>query len=183
MMMLVALPATVWGQVTNPARQQQLDDWHSATQKTALATLGITTSLGFSLFANKESLFTDGLCKAGDPMMGDFGCNGGLAIVHFVFAGATLAFFIASEIIATQMNPSPYETGDARRDGASSTIRWVNVGLFSLQPLLGLIAAHPGLIGIPSEHRATVSRWLRTAHFGVGLGIMSTYSVQAGMQW
>ena len=43
---------------------------------------------------------------------------------------------------------------------------------------------HPGLIGIPVESRP-MSRVLRTVHFGVGvgLGLATTYSVNAALQW
>ncbi len=183
MLIVVALPVTAWAQVNTAAEQRRLEDWHSATQKAGLVTLGIAAGLGMPLMANKETLLSEGLCKAGDPMFDEFGCNGGLSILHFGFAAATLGLFIATEIIAMEMNPSPYETGNSTIDGAGGALRWVNVGLFAVQPVLGLLAAHPGLIGVPEAHRAAVSRVLRTIHFSIGLGLVSTYSVQAGLQW
>jgi hypothetical protein len=143
----------------------------------------LTTSLGIPLAANKETLFSDGLCKSGDPMMGrSFGCHG-LSIVHFIAAGSTLALYVASEILATLMVQSPYATGDTRQDNARTAFRWTNVALFSMQPVLGVLAAHPGLIGIPPEARVMFSKVLRTLHFAVGVGLTTTYSVQAGLMW
>jgi hypothetical protein len=183
-LIIVALPTAAFAQDLDPAQQQRLKDWRSATQKAGLATLGVAVGLGIPLAANKPTLFSDGLCKAGDPMFGSsFGCDGGLAITHFVFAGSTLALFVASELIAMEMSPSPYETGDTTRDNASKAFLWTNVGLFSVQPLLGLLAAHPGLIGIPPDARVMFSKVLRTLHFAVGLGLVSTYAVHAGLQW
>ena len=143
-LIIVALPTAAFAQDLDPVEQQRLKDWRSATQKAGLASIGIAVGLGIPLAANKPTLFSDGLCKAGDPMFGSFGCDGGLAIVHFVFAGSALALFVASELIAMEMSPTPYETGNTTRDNASKAFLWTNVGLFSVQPLLGLLAAHPG---------------------------------------
>jgi hypothetical protein len=183
LVIVVALPLTALAQDADAAEQKRLKDWHSATQKAGLLTLGLAQGFGIPLMANKETLFSNGLCKAGDPMFWEFGCNGGLTILHFAFAATTLGLFITSEVLATQMAPSPYETGDSTRDGAASILRWVNVGLFTLQPILGLITAHPSLLGIPPEHRVMVSRILRSIHFAIGLGLVSTFTLQAGLQW
>jgi hypothetical protein len=180
---IVALPTAAFAQDLDPVQQQRLHDWRSATQKAGLVSMGIAVGLGIPLAANKPTLFSDGLCKAGDPMFGSFGCDGGLAIVHFIFAGSALALFVSSELIAMEMSPTPYETGNTTRDNASKAFLWTNVGLFSVQPLLGLLAAHPGLIGIPPDSRVMFSKVLRTLHFAVGLGLVTTYSVQAGLQW
>ncbi len=180
----LAVPAGAWAQVASPdTRQQDLDRAHSIVQKTGLGTLAVTGALGFMLFANKETLFGDGLCASGNALGGDFGCNGGLSVLHFVFAASTLGLFVAQEVIAAKMDPSPYETGDSAKDRAMNGLRWATVGLFAAQPVLGLIAAHPGIVGVPTEHRAMVSRVLRTVHFGVGLGVATTYTVNAALQW
>jgi hypothetical protein len=186
--MVVALPTAAFAQDYDPVEQQRLSDWRSGTQKAGLVTMGIAIGLGMPLAANMPTLFSDGLCKAGDPMFGkmlgeSFACNGGLAITHFIFAASTLVLFVTSEILAAEMVNSPYRTGDTSRDNAARAFMWTNVGLFSVQPLLGLLAAHPGLIGIPPDARLMFSKVLRTIHFSVGLGLASTYAIQAGLMW
>jgi len=180
--LMLAVPLRSFAQVTEPAREEELNRAHRVMQKAGLATMGVTTALGFALLANKPTLFSDGLCEAGDPMFGELGCHG-LSIVHFAFAATTLGLFAADEIVKAKMERSPYHTGDPRRDDAANALRWTNVALFAVQPVMGILATHPWLIGIPPEHRVTFSKVLRTIHFGVGVGLATTYSVQAGLQW
>ncbi|MBL8954017.1 MAG: hypothetical protein JNK82_24785 [Myxococcaceae bacterium] len=183
--LVLAVPASGWAQVATPEleRQQNLDRAHSAVQKTGLATLAIAGTLGLIQFANKPTLFGDGLCSTGEAIGGDFACGGGMSILHFVFAASTLGLFVAEQVIAAEMNPSPYRTGDLNKDRATDHLRWVNAGLFIAQPVLGLIAAHPALIGIPTDARPMFSRVMRTVHFGVGLGLATTYTVNAALMW
>jgi hypothetical protein len=63
------------------------------------------------------------------------------------------------------------------------TLRYVNIGLFAVQPVLGLISAYPQLIGIPKRSREGFSKVMRTVHFGIGGGLATTYSINAGLQW
>ena len=183
MLVALALPAAGWAQVTETQRQRDLDYAHSTVQKAGLGTLAVTGALGLVLFANKPTLFGDGLCSTGDGIFGEYGCGPGLAVTHMAFAVASAGLFIAQEILAAKMDPSPYLEGSTGRQNTMEALRWTNVGLFAVQPVLGIIAAHPGLIGIPASARADFSRVLRTVHLGVGLGLATTYSVNAALQW
>jgi hypothetical protein len=179
----LALPMAARAQASVQQEQERLEVAHSAVQKTGLATLLVTGALGVTLLANKETLFSDGLCAAGRPAFGEFGCNGGLSVLHFAFAATTLVAFVTSEILAEAMPVGPYDTLDPVKGPTMRTIRWVNVGLFAAQPVIGLIAAHPGIIGIPKDARPMFSRVMRTIHLGVGLGVASGYTVNALLQW
>lgn len=182
----VAVPATSWAQTTEVQRQRDLETAHSVVQKAGIGTLAVTGALGLVLFANKPTLFGDGLCSTGDGIMGEYGCGPGLGLTHFAFAVTSLGLFVASEILAEEMDPGPYDDGyynDPGRRRTTEALRWTNVGLFALQPVLGIIAAHPGIIGIPASARADFSRVLRTVHLGVGLGLATTYTVNAALQW
>lgn len=181
----LAVPATSFAQTFEENRRQEnLATTHSVLQKTGLGTLAATGALGFALMANHETLFGDGLCKDdGSGIFGEFGCSKGLTLVHFGFAVTTLGLFIAQEIAAEEMNPRPYDVGSDSRRHTMEGLRWTNVGLFALQPVLGVIAANPGIIGIPTESRPMFSRVMRTVHFGVGLGLATTYTVNAALQW
>jgi hypothetical protein len=182
-LMALAVPAVGLAQTSEIQRQRDLEQAHSVVQKAGLGTLAVTGALGLVLFANKPTVFGDGLCSTGDGIMGEYGCGPGLALTHFGFAVASLGIFVASEVLAAKMDPSPYSVGDQRRQDAMNAIRWTEVGLYAVQPVLGLISAHPGLIGIPASARADLSRVMRTIHLGVGLGIAATYSVNAAFQW
>jgi hypothetical protein len=181
--LLVALPVTGWAQADEERHQEYLTISHGVLQKTGLGTLAMTGAIGVALMANKATLFSDGLCAAGNPVFGQFGCDGSLSLLHFGFAATTLGLFVTSEIIATQLEVSPYEVADPMMARTRRALLWTNVALFSVQPVLGLLSAHPALIGIPPDALHTFSRVLRTVHFGVGLGVATTYTLHAAFQW
>jgi hypothetical protein len=180
---VLALPATGWAQVGETGQETNLHTTRSVVQKTGLGTLAVTGALGVALAVNRPTLFGDGRCATNEGVFGEFGCSAGLSLVHFGFAATSLGLFVAGEILAEKMEVNPYDLGDAERVRTMRALRWTNVGLFAVQPVLGILAAHPGLIGIPPQSRAQFSRILRTIHLGVGLGLATTYSVNAAFQW
>jgi hypothetical protein len=179
---VLCVPAAGWAQTTPSQEQNTLSAAHSATQKLGVATIVVTGALGITLAVNHDTLFGDGRCTRGNPVFGRFGCDG-LSLVHFGFAATTLGLFVASEVLAEQMHPNPYFLGSTSHQNAMQALRWTNAALFVVQPLLGIFAAHPRLLGIPEEHRSKVSRVLRTIHLGVGFGLATTYSFNAALQW
>jgi hypothetical protein len=180
---IVALPAAARAQVAQPGQGSDLSTAHSVTQKTGLATLAVTGALGVALAVNRPTLVSDGRCETHEGVFGEFGCGPGLTVTHFVFAASTLVLFVTSEILAEKMEVNPYDVGDFERVRAMRNLRWANVGLFAVQPVLGFLSAHPEVIGIQSGSRGMFSRVLRTIHLGVGLGAATTYSVNAALQW
>ena len=160
--------------------QDDLETTHSVLQKTGLGTLAVSGVLGGVLAVNHETAFGDGRCNGGEPIFGKFGC-GGLKYVHFGFAAATLGLFVATEVVAEQMPISPYESTSPGKETAMRTLRWVNIGLFGVQPILGLLAANPGLVG--ADDPRSFSKVLRTVHVVVGGTVATTYTVNAAMQW
>ena len=163
-------------------KQDDLETVHSVLQKTGLVTLGLTGASGFVLIVNKPTLFGDGRCKSGEPWLGDFGC-GGLVFVHLGTAVTTLGLFVAQEIVAGEMPVSPYDMGSEGKRDAMAALRVANIGLFAVQPVLGFLAANPGVIGIAESSREDFSKVLRTIHFGVGGSLATTYTVNAALQW
>lgn len=168
--------------VIDQDKQDDLDTVHSVLQKTGLVTLGLTGTTGAVLLVNKPTLFGDGRCKSGSPWLGDFGC-GGLTFVHLGFAVSTLGLFIAQEIVAGEMPISPYDMGSEGRQDAMAGLRVANYSLFALQPVLGFLAANPGVIGISDSSKEDFSRVVRTIHFGVGGSLATTYTINAALQW
>jgi hypothetical protein len=160
--------------------QDDLETTHSVLQKTGLGTLAVTGALGGVLAVNHETAFGDGRCNGGEPIFGQFGC-GGLKYVHFGFAATTLGLFVATEVVAEKMPISPYESTSQGKETAMRTLRWVNIGLFGVQPILGLLAANPGLVG--ADNPRSFSKVLRTVHIVVGGTVATTYTVNAAMQW
>jgi hypothetical protein len=169
-------------QAIDRQKQQDLDTAHSVLQKSGLVTLGLTGLSGYILLANKPTLFGEGLCKSGDPILGEFGC-GGLTYVHASTAVLSLGFFIAQEVVAGDMPISPYDMGSEGKRDAMGALRIANIGLFAVQPVLGFLAANPEFIGIPDASQEDFSKVLRTIHFGVGTTLATTYTVNAALQW
>jgi hypothetical protein len=179
----VCMSATGWAQSAEVQDPDHLRTTHSVLQKTGLGTIAVTGALGVALAMNRPTLFGEGRCNTGNPIFGQYGCVY-LPIVHFFVAASTLLLFTATEIVAQEMPSNPYEfEEDLDKRDAMRTLRWVNVGFFAATPVLGLLAAHPGLIGIPEHIRPQFSRILRTIHLGLGIGTATTYSINAGLQW
>jgi hypothetical protein len=175
-------PATAGAQEIDQERQDDYDTAHSVLQKTGLVTLGLTGISGATLLINKPTAFGDGRCKSGDPILGDFGC-GGLTYLHLGFAVTTLGLFVAQEVVAEQAPISPYDMGSETKQDTMAGFRVANYALFGVQPVLGLLAANPGILGVDDADKEDVSRALRTVHFGVGGGLATTYTANAIMQW
>ncbi len=178
---IMSVPKTAFAQ-TDQERQEDLETVHSVLQKSGLGTLALTGLSGATLMLNKPTAFGKGRCRTGAPVLGGFGCDA-LSFVHMGFAVATAGLFVSSEIVAAEMPTSPYDMGSPGRQNAMTALRWTNVGLFTIQPILGLIAAHPGLVGVPQAARKDFSAALRTIHFGIGGALASTYTVNAALQW
>jgi hypothetical protein len=159
-------------------KQHDLSDVHSVLQKTGLATLAVTGVLGASLAVNTPTLFGEGRCATGSPWFGQFGCTG-LKYAHFGFAATTLGLFVATEIVAEQMPVSPYDMGSTSKQSAMKTLRVVNIALFSVQPVLGFLAANHSLFGMSGG----AAKVLRTVHLAVGGTVAGTYTANAAMQW
>lgn len=177
---LLTLPTAGLAQ-TSPSAQEGLARAHSATQKAGLATLGVTALLGGFLAVNTPIL-GDVECASCSGTIGRPGYDV-LTVVHLGFALATLGLYLSSEILSENMDQNPYYTGDPSKQSTMQTLRWVNVGLFIAQPVFGFLAAHPGLIGIPTSARPLFSRVMRTLHVAVGVGTVGSYSATAALQW
>jgi hypothetical protein len=177
---LLAAPAVCRAQSAEVIHQQDLANAHSWVQKTGLFTLYGTAALGAIIAVNAPPMGDEQCAACGDMGKDAYDV---LVLTHFGLAAATLGLWITSEILAEQMTPNPYYTGDAQRQGAMQAMRWVNVALFSTQPILGLLAAHPGLVGVPAQHRQLFSRVMRTLHLAVGAGTATSYTAVAAMQW
>jgi hypothetical protein len=182
MMLIVALglPLAAHAQSYSSTHAQDLASAHSWVQKTGLVTLYGAAALGAITAVNAPPM-GDERCAACEDMGKD--AYDALVLTHFGLAGATLALYITSEILAEKMAVNPYYTGDAQRQGAMQAMRWVNVGFFSAQPILGLLAAHPGWVGVPPAHQQLFSRVMRTLHLAIGAGTATSYTAVAVMQW
>jgi hypothetical protein len=164
-------------------KQNDLDTAHSVLQKATLVSVGVTGALGVLTAINKETLFWDGLCQAGKPAFGEWGCNG-LNGLHGLAGIVTTGLFIAQEAVAFSMPVSPYDDpNDPTRQDAMRTLRVINISLVGVQGVAGILAAYPQIIGIPPSARPMFSRVLRTIHMGTGVSLAGTFTATAALQW
>ena len=140
-------------------------------ENSTVAGLWVTTALGTIGIINRPSLFGDGRCERGDPILGDYGC-GPSTTLHGIVAASSVIFFTASEILNLT-------TG--RRQDRSQTekvLLWVTrVGMFTL-PLIGIISRFPDTIGInDAENQREFGRIVRTIHAGAGYVTVVAYTI------
>lgn len=157
---------------------------HRALKIGTAAALGVTTTLGVIAAVNQPTLFGDGACAAGRPVLGSYGCSG-FSILHGSAGVATELIYTANMAVALAVPPvagvrplGPFDHGPVHR---AST--WVHVGAMLLQPVLGIVASNPQMIGVGPGSQANFSRNLRTVHIVVGLAGTGAHWTTLGIEF
>lgn len=166
----------------------QLTRIHRVLGITTFASVTVTTLLGTVLAINQPTLFGSGLCADIDPMTGrsrallgeDFGC-GTARTWHKVSAFVSLGLYASTGVFALSMpDPERASEGNDIRAGRLRLHRamaWVHLAGMILQPILGIVAFEPSLVGVnidpmdPVRSRQGLEdfqRTMRTIHLGVG---------------
>jgi hypothetical protein len=149
---------------------------HRALEITTAASLAVTGALGVITAINRPTLFGAGRCQSGDPVFGNYGCES-LSIVHGISGVVSEGLYISTMVLEAVTPDPPWETQESPgwRE-ARRVLTWVHVGGMILQPLLGMISAYPGIIGVDDpQSRYDFSRTLRTVHMGVGVITATAY--------
>ena len=144
---------------------------HRTLEYTTLATLGLTAAGGVIAAINQPTLFGDGKCVSGDPIFGDYGCEG-FSMIHGTAGVLTTVSYVATMTVALSVpdrrggrgEPGPFDHGGVHRAAT-----WVHVVGFAAMPLLGLTGAHPEMLGIEGEDAEHFSETVRTVHAGLGV--------------
>jgi hypothetical protein len=148
-------------------------DAHRALQLTTAGTLLVTTTLGTLTALNRPTLFSEGRCAAGDPVLGSYGCDG-LSTLHGIMALLSVVLYTSTTTLELAAFDWP---GRDRHGSGYEALSWVHLVGLGLQPLGGIIAAMPGVIGLRQD--AGLVRVLRTIHLftgyiGVGAFVITT---------
>lgn len=147
--------------------------WKSINQglrRSTLAGLWIATSLGTIGIINRPTLFGEGRCETGGPILGEYGC-GPSTTLHGITAATSVVLFTASEVITLT-------TGDMREySRARRVLTWVTrAGMMAL-PLVGIVSRFPDVIGINDpENQRAFGRTVRTLHAGAGYVTVAAYT-------
>lgn len=137
------------------------------------AALLATAGLGIVTAFNTPTAFGDGRCAAGDPLLGDWGCQY-LSIAHGMVGVTTVTLYTASGVLDL-VSADPLRPPG--RERALRILGGIHLAGMVLQPLLGMMAAWPGLFGLdPEIHHEAPGRALRTVHIFTGVVTVAAYS-------
>lgn len=144
---------------------------HRAFAIAAWSTMLVTEVLGTIQMVNQPTWFGDGACSSNPEA---FGCHNSSTItgMHEFFAISTTALYTTAGVLAVAApDPENASVGDGE---AESTLRlhkvmaYIHGGGMILLPLLGILTAHPQILGINEGVAGDFSRAMRTIHTVVG---------------
>jgi hypothetical protein len=144
-----------------------------------LATSGgliLTATLGTLTAINRPTLFSDGRCAAGKPLFGQWGCRG-LSTLHGLSALLTVVLYTATTTLELEAFDWP---GRDRHGRAYEALSYVHLVGMALQPIGGLLAAAPEIVGASRD--GTFSRVLRTIHLFTGYAIAGAFVVTTAVE-
>ncbi len=166
-------------------RRARLLRTHRAFAIAAWSTMLVTEVLGTIQAVNQPTWFGDGACSH-DPEA--FGCHQSslLTGLHETFAFTTTALYTTAGILAVAApDPDNAAEGDGRAPRTlrlHKTLAWVHGAGMILLPLLGVITAHPQIVGVSPSAQADFGRAMRTVHAGVGFVTFAALSVSAYLE-
>lgn len=158
---------------------------HRAFAIAAWSAMVVTEVLGTIQAVNQPTWFGDGACT-GNPEA--FGCHQSSMItaLHETFAITTTALYTTAAILAIAA-PDP-EAASVGAGLAERTLRlhktmaWVHGVGMVLLPLLGVVTAHPQILGISQEAQGDFSRGMRTVHTVIGYSTFAALTFSAWLE-
>jgi len=166
-------------------RRTQLLRTHRAFAIAAWSGMLITEVLGTIQAVNQPTWFGDGACTS-DPEA--FGCHQSSMItgLHETFAITTTALYSTAAILAVAApDPESASVGDGRSERTlrlHKTMAWVHGVGMVLLPLLGIVTAHPQILGISQEAQGDFSRAMRTVHTVIGYSTFAALTFSAWLE-
>jgi hypothetical protein len=158
---------------------------HRAVAIAAWSSMLVAEVLGTVQAVNQPTWFGDGACT-GSPEA--FGCHQSSLItgLHETFAITTTALYTTAAILAVAApDPDDAAVGDAT---APRTLRlhkamaWVHGVGMVLLPLMGIVTAHPQILGLSQEAQGDFGRAMRTVHTVVGYSTFAALTFSAWLE-
>jgi hypothetical protein len=161
-------PALAFGRDRNDDRWERLG---TLLENSTVAGLWVATTLGTIGIMNRPTIFGDGRCERGNPILGDYGC-GPSTTLHGIVAASSVMLFTGSEVL----NLTTGRRSD--RSQTEKVLLWITrAGMFTL-PLIGIISRFPDTIGInDAENQREFGRVMRTIHAGAGYVTVVAYTI------
>lgn len=149
-------------------RARRLRGWGRALRWSTAGALVVTSTLGTMAAIDQPTAFGNGRCITGNPVLGQYGCDRGLSTLHGSSAVLSVTLYTANAVLGLAAPESRGQVAESVRP-LHRALSWVHLGGIIVQPLLGLIAAYPQVIGksrtVPTDR---LPKDLRTAHIFVG---------------
>lgn len=173
----VALLAATAGS-TSTARAQELTDRdadiiraYDVMQAVTMGLMGATAPLGLIQLYNLPTSFGEGACAQGNPIFGNYACDGSLSMVHGILGIATIASYTATGALALAA-PNTVPGEDTITDVLGG-IHAVGIGLTGA---LGLLAANPNILGLHGDAAHSFSRHMRVVHWIVAMVTVGAFA-------
>jgi hypothetical protein len=166
-------------------RRAQLLRVHRGFAIAAWSAMLVTEVLGTIQAVNQPTGFGDGVCS-GNPEA--FGCHQSSMItgLHETFAITTTALYTTAAILAVAApDPEAASVGSGQAERTlrlHKTMAWVHGVGMVLLPLLGIVTAHPQILGISQEAQGDFSRAMRTVHTVVGYSTFAALTFSAWLE-
>jgi hypothetical protein len=171
---LPAPPATR-APTADEQRYQRLARAHRGLEIATAASLLLTGIGGTVALINQPTLLSDGRCVTGNPIFGDYGCNG-FNLVHGLSGVTSAVLYTAERSVWLSMPKDQMERRmGPRRYAAYKALGYVHLVGMILQPVLGLIGAYPPILGLSPDPRSDFARAMKTVHVFNGYLIGASY--------
>jgi hypothetical protein len=162
---------------------QRMRLWHRRLELVTLGSLVVTGTLGGLIAVNRTSSIHTGRCDTGDPLFGAYGC-GSLSTIHGVSAVSSLVLYASTTTFELAIPGVPAPEKIARHETSYRALTYFHRGAIVAQPVLGILARFPDVIGIDSAGgQLTFSKVTRTVHEGLGIAIVAAYAATVALSW
>ncbi len=156
-------------------RTDALHRWERALKWSTAGALVVTSTLGTLAAIDQPTAFGDGRCATGNPVLGTYGCDRGLSTLHGISGVLSATLYTANGVLALSI-PGPIGNVSESERPWHRALTYVHLGGIAVQPLLGLVAAYPQVIGVRNTAPGDpFPRDLRTVHLFVGYITMIAY--------
>jgi hypothetical protein len=164
-------------------RPEALRRWGQALRLSTAGALVAASTLGTMAAINQPTRFGDGRCLTGGPVLGEYGCDRGLSTLHGSAGVLSAVLYTANGVLGLAAPESRGHVAPGARP-VYRALTGIHLGGIIVQPILGLVAAFPQVIGrsrsVPTD---TFPRNLRTAHVIIGYVTTAAFLTTVGLEW
>jgi hypothetical protein len=170
--LFLAVSSTVFAQMKESGPR----DADRTLQLATASSLFVTATLGTIAAINQPTWFSEGRCATGSPIFGEYGCRG-FSTLHGIAALVSIVLYTATTTLELTAFDWP---GRDRHGSGYQALSYVHLVGMALQPIGGLLAAVPQVIGLKRD--SGFSRALRSLHLMTGWLIVGSFAVTTSIE-